>query len=84
MPPAEWRTHAPNPQLPVFALLTALATLGLVAVGGLVTSHGAGMAVPDWPNTCGYNMFFFPFSQWVGGVFYERYFLRKLKQVKHL
>jgi len=29
------------------------------------------MAVPDWPNTYGYNMFFFPLSQWVGGIFYE-------------
>src|SRR5690348_16810535 len=29
------------------------------------------MAVPDWPNTYGYNMFFFPISDWVGGVFYE-------------
>jgi len=38
---------------------------------GLVTSHGAGMAVPDWPNTYGYNMFAFPFSKWVGGVLYE-------------
>ena len=40
-------------------------------MGGLVTSHGVGMAVPDWPNTYGYNMFFFPVSQWVGGIFYE-------------
>ena len=54
-----------------FAVLTAVATLGLLGAGGLVTSHGAGMAVPDWPNTNGYNMFFFPVSQWVGGVFYE-------------
>ena len=54
-----------------FAVLMAIATLGLVGVGGLVTSHGAGMAVPDWPNTNGYNMFFFPISQWVGGIFYE-------------
>jgi cytochrome c oxidase assembly protein subunit 15 len=54
-----------------FAVFTAAATLGLVGIGGLVTSHGAGMAVPDWPNTYGYNMFFFPVSQWVGGVFYE-------------
>ena len=38
-----------------------------------MTSHGAGMAVPDWPNTYGYNMFFFPLSQWVGGIFYEHY-----------
>src|SRR5688572_33389605 len=40
-------------------------------MGGLVTSHEAGMAVPDWPTTYGYNMFAFPFPQWVGGVFYE-------------
>src|SRR5690349_3817322 len=48
-----------------------MATFVLVGIGGLVTSHGVGMAVPDWPNTYGYNMFFFPISQWVGGVFYE-------------
>jgi cytochrome c oxidase assembly protein subunit 15 len=54
-----------------FAVLSAIATLGLLGAGGLVTSHGAGMAVPDWPNTYGYNMFFFPVSQWVGGIFYE-------------
>lgn len=36
-----------------------------------MTSHGAGMAVPDWPTTYGYNMFLFPISKWVGGVFYE-------------
>jgi len=53
------------------AVLTAAATLALICLGGLVTSHGVGMAVPDWPNTYGYNMFFFPISQWVGGIFYE-------------
>src|SRR3954470_5051827 len=60
-----------NPWLNRFACLTALATLVLVGIGGLVTSHGAGMAVPDWPTTYGYNMFFFPISKWVGGIFYE-------------
>src|SRR5438445_10250337 len=60
-----------NPWLARFARLTALATLVLVCFGGLVTSHDAGMAVPDWPNTFGYNLFFFPVSQWVGGIFYE-------------
>jgi len=60
-----------NPWLHRFAMVTAVATLGLIGIGGLVTSHGAGMAVPDWPNTYGYNMFFFPISQWVGGIFYE-------------
>jgi cytochrome c oxidase assembly protein subunit 15 len=54
-----------------FALLTAAATLMLIAAGGLVTSHEVGMAVPDWPNTYGYNMFLFPFSKWIGGIFYE-------------
>jgi cytochrome c oxidase assembly protein subunit 15 len=60
-----------NPWLHRFAVLTAVATLILIAIGGLVTSHGVGMAVPDWPTTYGYNMFFFPFSKWVGGIFYE-------------
>lgn len=53
------------------ALLTFLTTLGLLCMGGLVTSHNAGLAVPDWPNTFGYNMFLFPVSRWVGDVFYE-------------
>ena len=60
-----------NPWLSRFALLAAVATLCLVGLGGVVTSKGVGMAVPDWPNTFGENMFFFPFSKWVGGVFYE-------------
>jgi cytochrome c oxidase assembly protein subunit 15 len=55
----------------VFAVLTAVVTLLLIAVGGLVTSHEAGMAVPDWPNSYGYNMFLFPPARWVGGILYE-------------
>ena len=54
-----------------WAVLTAILTFVLLCSGGLVTSHGAGMAVPDWPNTFGYNMFLFPISRWVGGIFYE-------------
>jgi cytochrome c oxidase assembly protein subunit 15 len=54
-----------------FAVFTAITTLALIGLGGLVTSHGVGMAVPDWPNTYGYNLFMFPISQWIGGVFYE-------------
>ena len=53
------------------ALATMLATFPLIFMGGLVTSHGAGMSVPDWPNSYGYNMFTFPPSKWVGGIFYE-------------
>ncbi len=60
-----------NPWLHRFAVFTALNTLALIAIGGLVTSKGAGMAVPDWPTTYGYNMFFFPISEWKGGIFYE-------------
>lgn len=54
-----------------FAVLTACCTLVLLCFGGLVTSKGAGMAVPDWPTSFGYNMFFFPWSMMVGGIFYE-------------
>ena len=53
------------------ALLTAFSTFLLIVVGGLVTSKGAGMSVPDWPTTYGYNMFLFPYSKWVGGIFWE-------------
>src|SRR4051794_28832769 len=60
-----------KPQLHWIALLTAAATFPLIFMGGLVTSHGAGMSVPDWPNSYGYNMFTFPPSKWIGGIFYE-------------
>jgi cytochrome c oxidase assembly protein subunit 15 len=61
-----------NPWLHRFAVLTALATLGLVGIGGLVTSHGVGMSVPDWPTSYGYNMFALPVSTWLtGGIFHE-------------
>lgn len=60
-----------NRALHWFAVLTAVATFLLLGVGGLVTSHGAGMSVPDWPNSYGYNMFLFPPSKWIGGIFYE-------------
>jgi cytochrome c oxidase assembly protein subunit 15 len=50
------------------AVLTACMTFVLVWV---VTSKGYGLAVPDWPNTYGYNMFFFPPSKWIGGIFFE-------------
>ncbi len=60
-----------NSWLNRFSVFTALATLVLVGIGGLVTSKEAGMSVPDWPTSYGYNMFFFPISQWAGGIFYE-------------
>jgi cytochrome c oxidase assembly protein subunit 15 len=57
--------------LHLWALLTAAAALLLLVSGGVVTSKGVGMAVPDWPTTFGMNMFLFPVSQWIGGIFYE-------------
>ena len=53
------------------SVLTALTTFPLIFMGGLVTSHDVGLSVPDWPNSYGYNMFLFPPSQWVGGIWYE-------------
>src|SRR5580704_622763 len=54
-----------------YAIFVAASVLALICSGGLVTSHGAGMAVPDWPNSYGYNMFLFPPSKWVGNIWYE-------------
>ena len=54
-----------------FAWFTAFATLLLICSGGMVTSKNVGLAVPDWPTTFGYNMFLFPISKWIGGVFFE-------------
>ena len=53
------------------AVTLACATLPLLFIGGLVTSLGAGLAVPDWPTTFGYNMFLYPWSKMIGGIFYE-------------
>ena len=49
-----------------FALLVAGATFFLIIAGANVTSHDAGLAVPDWPLAFGK---FFP--KMVGNVFWE-------------
>lgn len=54
-----------------FASFVAACTLILILAGGMVTSTGSGLAVPDWPNSYGYFMFSFPLSYMVGGIFYE-------------
>jgi heme a synthase len=54
-----------------FAKLVAACTVILVLAGSFVTSTGSGLSVPDWPTTYGWNMFTFPPSKWVGGIFYE-------------
>src|SRR6186997_3734563 len=50
-----------------WAVVLACATFPLVWVGGLVTTTDAGMAVPDWPNTYGYNLFLYPWQSWLAG-----------------
>jgi cytochrome c oxidase assembly protein subunit 15 len=54
-----------------FAQFVVGCTVFLLLAGSLVTSTGSGLAVPDWPTTYGWNMFTFPPSKWVGGIFYE-------------
>lgn len=49
------------------AVALALVTFPLIWVGGLVTTYDAGMAVPDWPGTYGYNLFRYPWQTWLAG-----------------
>ncbi len=51
------------------ACLLAAVVFPLIWVGGLVTTTDAGMAVPDWPGTYGYNMFLYPIETWLYGPF---------------
>jgi Cytochrome oxidase assembly protein len=61
----------PTDWLAVFAASAAATTLLLLVAGGLVTSEDAGLAVPDWPNSYGFNMFLFPLSRMTDSVFLE-------------
>ncbi len=54
-----------------FAIFTAVCCFALLFIGGLVTSHQAGLSVPDWPTSYGWNMFTFPMKDWTGNIFYE-------------
>jgi len=51
--------------------LLVISTLLLIFAGALVKSHEVGLSVPDWPTSYGYQMFAFPFSDMIGGIFYE-------------
>jgi heme a synthase len=55
-----------NPWLYAYALILSFCTFILIAAGGLVTSHEAGLAVPDWPLS--YGQLFPPM---VGNIFWE-------------
>jgi heme a synthase len=54
-----------------FAKVVVAATVILILAGSLVTSHDAGLSVPDWPTSYGWNMFTFPPSMWVANILYE-------------
>ena len=51
------------------AVLLVCLVWPLIWVGGLVTTYDAGMAVPDWPGTYGYNLFLYPYKTWLLGPF---------------
>lgn len=51
-----------------FAVVTAFATFVLILAGALVTSHDAGLSVPDWPTSFG-SLYKIP--PMVGGVKFE-------------
>jgi heme a synthase len=57
----------PSPWPHRLAVALALVTFPLIWVGGLVTTYDAGMAVPDWPGTYGYNLFRYPWQTWIAG-----------------
>jgi len=69
-PSADDRGGAPGSPFPAWrhrlSLLLVASTLALIFVGGLVTSTGSGLSVPDWPLSYGMVM-----PPMVGGVFYE-------------
>lgn len=49
------------------SLMLAAVTFPLIWVGGLVTTYDAGMSVPDWPGTYGYNLLLYPVETWIAG-----------------
>jgi heme A synthase len=54
-----------------YAKLVSASTVLLIVAGGLVTSTGSGLSVPDWPTSYGWSMFTFPLRNMIGGIFYE-------------
>lgn len=67
MPQPASRTTQPNRWPHRVAVVLACATFPLIWVGAMVTTYDAGMAVPDWPSTYGYNLFLYPWQTWIAG-----------------
>ena len=64
-------TSIPSKNLRLFSKTIVFTTLLLIFAGALVKSFEVGLSVPDWPTTYGYQMFEFPWTDMVGGIFYE-------------
>src|SRR3989338_8595503 len=60
------KDKGPSAWLRRFSKLVCFATLFLIFVGGLVTSTGSGLSVPDWPLSYGTL-----FPKMVGGIVFE-------------
>ena len=60
-----------NTSIRLLSKLVVIATLLLIFAGALIKSHEVGLSVPDWPTSYGKQMFSFPLSEMVGGIFYE-------------
>lgn len=60
------QTELPPPSFRLFARFLTISTLILIFVGALVTTKGAGLAVPDWPLSFGTL-----FPAMTGGVLFE-------------
>jgi heme a synthase len=60
-----------QPLLHKYSRFVVACTILLILAGSFVTSTDSGLSVPDWPTTYGQNMFTFPLSKMVGGIFYE-------------
>lgn len=63
---ADQSVSSPDKWLRRFSKVTCFSTFFLIFAGGMVTSTGSGLAVPDWPLS--YGTLFPPM---VGGIFYE-------------
>jgi heme a synthase len=56
-------TNLSSPWPHRLAWAAACGVFPLIWMGGLVTTYGAGMAVPDWPTT--YESWFYPLQKWI-------------------
>ena len=61
----------PSDWTALFARIAVAATISKHGTGPTRSSNQAGLAVVDWPNSFGSNMFLFPLARMTGGIYYE-------------